>query len=109
MLLKKAEVIQIEVPHYDELSIKKLWPDFKKDPQFHKYFPSKYPQNKGPPRKYFFDILNTVYPDYLKKVTEHANSQRMAAGTVDNQTDSIKISKFWEEELKSMPYISCKY
>jgi len=32
----------------------------------------------------------------------------MAADTANNQRDSIQISKFWEEELKAMPYLSCK-
>ncbi len=48
------------VPHYDELSVKSLWPEFKKDPDFVKYFPTTYPQGKGPPRDYFFNILNTL-------------------------------------------------
>ena len=43
MLLKKAEVAPIEVPQYDELSVKKLWPEFKKDAEFMQYFPSSYP------------------------------------------------------------------
>ena len=28
---------------------------------------------------YFFDIMNTVYPEYLAKVMEHANQMRMTA------------------------------
>ena len=73
-----------------------------------KYFPTKFPKDKGPPRKYFFDILNTLQPDYLKQVMTHANKVRMEAGAGDNQTQSIKISQFWEEQLKAMPYLSCK-
>ena len=38
----------------------------------------------------------------------HANNERMAADADQNKTSSIAISKFWEEELKSMPYLSCK-
>ena len=64
-LMKKAEVTEIEVPFYDELSVKAMWPMFKADQAFTKYFPDKYPVGKGPPRKYFFDILNTIYPEYL--------------------------------------------
>ena len=33
-LLKRADVKFIEVPFYDELSVKNLWPQFKKDPAF---------------------------------------------------------------------------
>ena len=39
MLLKKKAVTTIEVPHYDELSVRKLWPQYKNDAEFAKYFP----------------------------------------------------------------------
>ena len=63
----------VKVPHYDELSVKRLWPMLIKDAEFTKYFPDKYPPGKGPPREYFFDILNTLYPEYLSEIMAHAN------------------------------------
>ena len=69
----KQEVSYIHVPQYDELSVKALWPEVKKDPVFMSYFPSVYPKNRGPPRDYFFNILNTKMPDYLAQILEHAN------------------------------------
>ena len=65
-LLKKAEVRYIQVPHYDELSVKALYPMFAKDVEMMSYFPDKYPTGKGPPREYFFNVLNTKHPDYLE-------------------------------------------
>ena len=56
-VMKKSEVRFIKVPQYDELSVKNLWPEFKKDPQFTSFFPANFPKGKGPPRVYFFDIL----------------------------------------------------
>ena len=79
-LMKKADVKSVQVPQYDELSVRRLWPEMKKDPIFLSFFPSKYPKDKGPPRDYFFNILNTVKPDYLQQLLEHANKMRMAAG-----------------------------
>ena len=38
----------------------------------------------------------------------HASKQRMAADGDMQKDETIAISKFWEEELKSMPYLSCK-
>ena len=54
-LLKKVDVLTIEVPRYDELSVKNIYPQFKKDPIIMNYFPDHYPANKGPPRDYFFN------------------------------------------------------
>ena len=42
-LLKKDEVVPVEVPCYDELSVKALYPQFLKDPAFTKYFADSYP------------------------------------------------------------------
>ena len=42
-LLRKTEVNTIAVPHYDELSVKVLWPDVKKHATFLSFFPSTYP------------------------------------------------------------------
>ena len=36
-------------------------------------FPDKYPAGKSPPREYFFNVLNTLYPDYLQQIMSHAN------------------------------------
>ena len=65
MLLKKAAVSDVKVPFYDELSVKALSPMFKNDKLFMQYFPDKFPAGKGPPRTYFFNVLNTIHPEYL--------------------------------------------
>ena len=98
-LLKKAEIRTIQVPHYDELSVKAIWPQFKKDEAMAKYFPDKFPIGKGPPREYFFNVLNTVHPDYLEQVMDHANKQRMTAEGADIKQQSIHISQYWDEQL----------
>ena len=54
------------MPKYEELSVKALYPQFTKDVRFISYFPDKYPKGKGPPRDYFFNVLNTLHPDYLQ-------------------------------------------
>ena len=91
-LLKKEEVAFIEVPHYDELSVKALWPQFQQDRDITKYFPDVFPEGRGPPREYFFNVLNTVQPDFLRQMMEHANKQRMSATGDLGQRESIKIS-----------------
>ena len=74
-----------------------------------KYFPNKFPAAKGPARCYFFNILNTLKPDYVKGLLEHANKLRMEAGVHDSKLDYIDISETWYEKLKSSPFVSRKY
>ena len=96
------------MPHYDELSVKNLYPQFSKDAEFMALFPDSYPKGKGPPRDYFFNVLNTMHRDYLEQVIEHANKQRMTSAGEAMQRQSIEISAYWEEQLRAMPYLSCK-
>jgi len=44
-LLRKHEVNYVHVPHYDELSVRNIYPMFKKDPEFQKHFPEKQRQH----------------------------------------------------------------
>jgi hypothetical protein len=82
-LLKKKDVDYIHVSHFQELSVKNLWKELKDDPAFKIYFQDSYPDEKGPCRTYFFDILNTIYPDYLKQIMKHAASERFSAQGVN--------------------------
>ena len=108
-LLKKSEVRFIEVPHYEELSVKAIYPMMSKDAQFMSFFPDKYSAGKGPPRAYFMNVLNTLQPDYLAQLITHACKQRYSAEGVAMKDQTIKMSEYWEEKLASMPYISCKF
>lgn len=65
-LLKKSTVAHVEVPFWDELAVRHLWPMMKSDQEFIAYFPDELPEGRYPPRDYFFAVMNTLYPDYLK-------------------------------------------
>ena len=72
-LLPLSNVNWVNVPLFDELAVIKLWPMVRSDEQFAKCFPTKLPKNRVPDRDYFFNILNTFQPDYLRTLIEHAN------------------------------------
>jgi hypothetical protein len=78
-LLKKNQVSYISVPQWDELAVKRLWPDMKDDAAFAAYFQDDYANQRGPCRDYFFNILNTTYPVYLKSIMDHAARERFVA------------------------------
>ena len=47
---------------------------------------------KGPPRDYFFNVLNTLHPEYLAKIMAHADEQRFAAEGQKMKDETIEIS-----------------
>ena len=78
-LLKKSACKFANVPRYDELSVKNLFPRFKDDPEVMQFLQDEYPKNRQPDREYFFTILNTIHPTYVSKLIAHANEQRFSA------------------------------
>ena len=99
MLLKKNRVDYIHVPAYEELSVKNMWPDLKDDKDFMKYFADDYAKDRYPARDYFFNILNTVYPDYLRQVMQHASKERFTASGEEAKRHTIKATDEWWQEL----------
>jgi hypothetical protein len=71
-LLRIDQIRQINIPAFDELSVKRLWKDVSEDDDLAKYFPDKIEGNMLPERKYFFTVVNTVNPGYLKLISEGA-------------------------------------
>ena len=104
-----SSVKLVTVPNYDELSVKNLWPHMQQIDEFMKYFPDKIPQGRLPAREYFFNIMNSINPEYVQGLIRHATEQRHSASNFNEQHESIVVSDKMLDQLNSMPYISCKY
>ena len=53
-----------------------------------------------------FNVWNTLYPDDVKQVIAHANSQRYSIANNKVRENSIAISDTWKEQLQEMPFVS---
>ena len=107
-LLTMKEVDFINVPKYDELSVKNIWPMIQNDPEVLAYFPSKLPKNRLPDREYTFNVLNTKQGDYVKMIIAHA--QKLRNDTTDKQKEAefIQVSDKWQQQLEAIPFVSSK-
>jgi len=107
--LKQTNVSSIVVPHYDELSVKNLYADAMKDELVKDYLPDlEQNSNKVPERDFFFGILNSLRPQYIKKVIEDANKVRYEVDVKDPQKDYIMLDEDWYKEFMKYPYFSSK-
>ena len=108
-LLKMSEVRFINVPKYEELSVKNLFPHLKNDKTFMMYFPDKYPQGHPPDREYFFNVLNTLNTQYVSDIIKHANQLRNKGNGEDDNKECIEITDEWWQQLNEIPFSSSKY
>ena len=72
-LYELNDVKRINVPKYDELSVLSFWPQMQKDDKFMQYFPTHFPKGRVPDREYFWNIMNTLMPEYTASLIKHAN------------------------------------
>ena len=57
-------------------------------------------------RDFFFGVLNSLRPEYLKKIIEDANKVRYVADVNAPEKDFIMIDEDWYKELIKFPYFS---
>ena len=105
--LKQINVQRVVVPHYEELSVKNLYDDAMKDELIKDYLPDlEQNSNRIPERDFFFGILGSLRPEYLKKIIDDANKVRYEANVNDPEKDFIMLDVDWYQELMKYPYFS---
>jgi hypothetical protein len=71
----------MEVPKFPELSVKNMFEEAIRDPEVSTYLPDfEMNSKKYPERDFFFCVLASIKPDYLKQVIEIAHQNRMKEG-----------------------------
>ena len=77
LALKQNEVISMEVPNYQEISVKNLYEDAMSDPELEKYLPTrKQLSGKLPERDFFFGVLGTLRRQYMSDIIQDAHKKR---------------------------------
>jgi hypothetical protein len=99
----------VTVPKYEELSVKHLSEELMEDPEFNVYFPDVEDKQVHLDRTYFFNVLNTVYPEYLKNIIDHAIEIRNKPEADEERKQFILISDDWYDKLMEHPFISSKF
>ena len=108
-LLPIAECKFVTVPQYDELGVKYIFPKFHGDSEVMQYLQDEYPKNRHPDRTYFYTILNTVHPEYVRDMIAHANNARYAPFVQTQELDTVVVNEEWLGKLKSLPFFSSKF
>ena len=105
-MLKMQEVKFINAPLFDEIAVKHLYNDVSQLPLIKDYFPDEFPKGCQCDRNYFYNVWNTFYPLQVKETIDHANAQRYTISDDRARENAITITDEWEQELKSLPFVS---
>ena len=110
MFLRQNEVNRMEVPCYQEISVKNLYEDAMKDDLLVKYLPTK-EQLSGrlPEREFFFGLMCTLRNQCMKNIIAGAHKARYTVGEDEKKNQAINISQAWMAKLQKHPYHSSKW
>ena len=97
------------MPKYDELSIKSLFDKFKGDAKVTVYLPDRLPKGRLPDRSYFFNVLHSVHPQYVKQMIRVAQDNRHKVSQKSLDDGVIRVSDDWWKKLNEVPFSSGKY
>jgi len=90
--LKIKDVRCCNPPIFDEVSVTNLYQKVIKQSGMADLFPDKFPKGRTCCRAYMFNCWNTLHPDQVQQVIQHASSQRYAIDSQKNTDDAIVLS-----------------
>ena len=107
-LLALSDVKWIEVPKYDELAVNSIFDRFKADEGLMAFLPDRLPKGRVPDRTYFFNVLHSLYPDFVKQMVRVAQDNRHVAAKNSSDNGVVKVSDDWWKKLNDISFTSCK-
>ena len=104
-LLKMSEIRQVNVPKYDELSTKKLYPlQLDGHPEVMCHLPDSFPKERYPDRDYFFTVLATKRYEWLTSCIEHAKKMRYSSQEESLKAETVACTAEWFDALTEKPF-----
>ena len=107
-LFRVHEIKPIVVPHYEEISVKAVFETYKNDEALLRYLPEIKAKGKQLDRTFFYNVLNTIYPEVMPAIVASSREQREKRMSHGENRESIDVASNWAEQLKSIPFHSSK-
>ena len=86
--------------------MKSLYDEFAERPEVQPYMPPKLHKGRTLSKRYFWDVVGTVYPDEVEAIIRHANEQRNSVEAEDNKNQAILVSEEMQGLLFKYPWVS---
>ena len=104
--LKMKDVNFCNPPAYDEIGVKNLFVHVVSMEGMSMYFPDEFPKGRTCDKSYMYNVWNTLYPDDVKAVIQHANQLRYGLTADRVKDETIIVNEEWQREILSLPYVS---
>ena len=103
-LMEVDAIRKVNMPRYDELSVKNFWPRIQGNMRVMRFFPDKLPKGRQPDHEYFWNVYNTLEEPYVRQLIAYANEQRNSAQAEGMERETIVISEVMANKLNQFPF-----
>ena len=104
--LPQSEVKPCDVGHYPEVSVKALYEQFAKRKEIEPYMPPKVHKGRTLNKKYFWDVIGSIFQDKIASIVLHANEQRNSVQSSLSKESPIIVSDQMAQLLVKYPWVS---
>ena len=94
--LPQSEVKSCDVGHYPEVSVKALYEEYAQRKEVEPYMPPKLHKGRTLNKKYFWDVVGSIFPDEISSTIQYANEQRNSVQSSLNKESPIVVSQEME-------------
>ena len=107
-LIPRVQLRPVEMPKYDELSVVSLIAEIMKEKELAKFFPEQRTKADLPDPQFFFNVANTMDPEYLAALLKHAHDLRFGAKNPQDNPTTIEVNEHWAMEIQASQFYSRK-
>lgn len=98
--LRNRNVIHFEVPDYDELAVKNIWPIVRENPDLMEYFPD-LKEGDYPEKEFLYGVLGTIREVETRNLFAEATRNR-AVEEQTNHEDLVELDAEMREEIEGL-------
>jgi hypothetical protein len=107
-MLRQSAVPHSYVPKFIDVTLVKIYNQALKEfPELESYFPH-YDKGYLPPRQFFWDILNSLKPQFVQSIMRECMEKRCGMGEDADEMELIKIRTDIYDEIMSASHIHRK-
>ena len=96
---KLTQIRRVELPRWDELSMKVLLPMALSDPELMRYLRDDVAESGCISRTFLVNIINTHYPSYLPFVIKEQTKARHGSEAAAAKGEDVKMTTEWVQAL----------
>ena len=104
--MKRQQIIELHIPAYAELSVKKMYPKLLENLFFKDHMPD-YPNSVLPERSFFYPVVTTLFQKETLQLVRKSRENRKIKDNME-EDEYVKLTPEFKEEIEGLFNLSSK-